>query len=110
MRRVFYHGCHRNAWELCKKQGFLLHPDKVIGPDGKPSVLFHPVAKVWLTPDLDIAEAYAKERDGEDGIILSVNYDPYWNPNMNNFTEGGWQFRVYERIPLYDCTVLNKEE
>lgn len=51
----------------------------------------------YLTPMIEVAKDYGD-------VVLEVEYDPYSNPEMNNYIVGGWQFRVYE--PIYTWKVV----
>lgn len=88
----FYHGTNQHGLEETQKQGFLLHK-RVID-------VFKNVSPcTYLTPLLSVAKDYGD-------IVLEVEYDPYKNPEMNNYTLGSWQVRVYEPIQTWRVVKL----
>lgn len=90
---TFYHGTTQKIWEKIQKEGILF---------GKRAVncsQYHPSRCTYLTPVIEEAMCYGD-------ILLQVEYDPYVNPKENNYTEGGWQVRVYEPIPLSKIKLL----
>ena len=80
--KEFYHGTSEQTWSDIQIEGVLF---------GK-----RPYAKsrcTYLTPDIEEAKRYGD-------VVLRVLYDPAEHPDMNNYVEGCWQFRVYEPISL----------
>ncbi len=53
----------------------------------------------YLTTDIEEAKCYGE-------VLLKVSYDPKEHPELNNYVEGCWQFRVYEPINLKFIEVL----
>ena len=89
----FYHGTNEHGLKETIKQGCLLHKRGTKEfPNMSPCV--------YLTPDPKIAKTYGD-------IVLEVEYNPYENPDMNNYIENGWQFRVYE--PIYKFNKIKKQ-
>lgn len=85
----FYHGTNKNGLKETKKQGFLLHKRATkMFPNMSPCV--------YLAIDIEEAKQYGD-------IILEVEYNPYKNPEMNNYQKGAWQCRVYE--PIYNYKI-----
>lgn len=41
-------------------------------------------------------------------IVLQVEYDPTTHPNMNNYVDGCWQFRVYEPITIENIKIMDE--
>lgn len=85
----FYHGTNEQSWKDIQKDGELF---------GK-----RPNAKsrcTYLTTDIKEAEQYGD-------VVLRVLYDPAEHPDMNNYVEGCWQFRVYEPISLMRVKKIN---
>ncbi len=85
---TFYHGTNEHGLETTKKQGYLLHERKSeIMPNASPCT--------YLALDVEEAKQYGN-------IILKVKYNPFKNPQMNNYCKGCWQVRVYEPIYNYE--------
>lgn len=99
---IFYHGMNEHGLAETKKQGFLLHKRIILNDDGEPSKIFTKATSVtYLAVDIEEAKQYGK-------VILKVKYNPFKNPNMNNYCKGCWQVRVYE--PIYKYEILIKED
>ena len=82
----FYHGLSKEKWKKTAKQGYLLY-DRTSKEYPNASPL------VYLALDKKEARMYGE-------VLLEVDYDPYINPEYNNYIKGCWQFRVYEPILL----------
>lgn len=88
---TFYHGTSEHGLKNTNKQGYLLHERKSdIMPNASPCT--------YLATDFKEAKQYGD-------IILKVKYNPFKNPQMNNYCKGCWQVRVYE--PIYNYEVIN---
>ena len=80
--KEFYHGTSEQTWSDIQIEGVLF---------GK-----RPYAKsrcTYLTPDIEEAKRYGD-------VVLRVLYDPAEHPDMNNYVEGCWQFRVNEQVSI----------
>ncbi len=85
---TFYHGTNQYGLDQANKQGFLLHERKSeIMPNASPCT--------YLALDVEEAKQYGN-------IILKAKYNPFKNPQMNNYCKGCWQVRVYEPIYNYE--------
>lgn len=76
MMRIFYHGTSEENWKKIQKSRQLF--------DGHCT---------YLATDKEEALCYGC-------VLLEIEYDPTKNPDMNNYCEDCWQFRVYEPIEL----------
>ena len=72
----FYHGTSYENWKKILLLGKLF--------DGHCT---------YLAIDKEEAKCYGD-------VLLEIEYNPFEHPDMNNFFEDCWQFRVYEPIPL----------
>lgn len=79
---VFYHGTNQDAWNNIQNEKILF---------GKRNGIKH--RATYLATDKDEAKCYGV-------VLLEVKYNPYEHPDMNNYCEDCWQFRVYEPIEL----------
>lgn len=79
---IFYHGTTKENWKRIQDEGVLFG----IRKSAKSRA-------TYLTTDIDEAKQYGE-------ILLQVKYDPAKRSEMNNYTEGCWQCRVYEPIPI----------
>ena len=79
----FYHGTSEQTWSDIQIDGVLFGKR----PNAKSSRC------TYLTTDAEEAKQYGD-------VVLRVFYDPTEHPDMNNYVEGCWQFRVYEPISL----------
>jgi len=115
---TFYHGCTKEAFDICRKKGFLLHDRKGVHYFSNGKKIFTPVSRysswypenhpdpvLYLTPDKDKAQDYGK---GE--VLLKVLYDPDLHIDYNNYCGGSWQFRVYEKIDWNDIFMWKDNE
>lgn len=82
----FYHGTSIENYIAIQKEGILY--GRRVGVNDKEINRC-----TYLATDIDEAKCYGD-------VVLSVEYDPFKNKDMNNYIEGCWQFRVYEPIPL----------
>lgn len=78
----FYHGTSEENWGKIKKEGILYGRRYVLNNDG---TVHHEVDRCTYLATGD--------------VVLEVDYNPL-NSKHNNHTEGCWQVRVYEPIPL----------
>lgn len=86
----FYHGTNKYGLEEAKKQGYLLHKRDT---REFPNI----TSCTYLAVDIEEAKQYGD-------IILEVNYDPFKNPENNNYKKESWQCRVYE--PIYKFKII----
>lgn len=94
MEGKFYHGTNSEAWENIQKEGFLFGKRTIIDGEFERLIPGYNISLcAYLTDDPEEAKCYGE-------VLLEVEYDPTKNPKDNNYTEGCWQFRVYEPIPL----------
>lgn len=90
---IFYHGTNKHGLDETLKQGFLLHKRATKAfPDISPCT--------YLATDLEEAKMYGD-------VVMEVDYDPFINPNKNNYQKGCWQLRVYE--PIYNYKVITNQ-
>lgn len=88
----FYHGTTEENYKKILLEGILW---------GRRSHLGTELSRcTYLTDNKAEAQCYGK-------ILLEVEYDPFKNPNKNNYIPGCWQFRVYEPIPLDNVKVID---
>ena len=86
----WYHGTDKEAWNRIKKEGILFGIDKF--DNNAPR-------KTYLADSIEEAKCYGD-------VLLEVEYDPFINKQMNNYTPNCWQIRVYEPIPIENINVL----
>lgn len=78
----FYHGTSEDNWKRIQEEGVLW------GERG------YGVSRcTYLAID-------EKEASNYGSILLEIEYDPFENPEENNYCENCWQVRVYEPIPI----------
>ena len=94
---VFYHGTSKEDWSVIQKEGILYGRRYIADNDG--NNIKEVDRCTYLAVDLDEAKCYGD-------IILQVEYDPIIHPNMNNYIDGCWQFRVYEPIPISKINII----
>ena len=82
---IFYHGTSKENWDTIQREGILFN--------GRVT---------YLAVDMEEAKCYGN-------IVLQVEYDPTTHPNMNNYVDGCWQFRVYEPITISNIKVLEEQ-
>ena len=85
---IFYHGTTESSWKKIQEEGILFGIRK-----------FAKSRCTYLTTDINEAKQYGD-------IILQIEYDPFKNPNMNNYIDEAWQCRVYEPILLKNIKKL----
>ena len=83
---IFYHGTSKENWDTIQREGILF--------SGRVT---------YLAVDMEEAKCYGN-------IVLQVEYDPTTHPNMNNYVDGCWQFRVYEPITISNVKVLEEQQ
>ena len=79
---IFYHGTTEENWKRMQEKGILFGVRE-----------FAKSRATYLATNIEEAKQYGE-------ILLQVEYDPSEHPDMNNYVEGCWQFRVYEPISL----------
>lgn len=79
---IFYHGTSKENWDAIQREGVLFN--------GRVT---------YLAVDMEEAKCYGN-------IVLQVEYDPTTHPNMNNYVDNCWQFRVYEPITIENIKVI----
>lgn len=100
---IFYHGTNQEAWKKIQEEGILLGKRTVLDEEFERLIPKYNISPcTYLTPDVEEAKYYGN-------ILLEVEYDPFKNPGENNYSEGCWQFRVYEPIPLKNVKQVNYE-
>ncbi len=98
---TFYHGTNQHGLDEANKQGYLLHKRICLDDNGKPSKIFNRMTPcTYLAVDIEEAKEYGD-------VILKVKYNPFKNPQKNNYCNGCWQVRVYE--PIYKYEVIKQE-
>ena len=95
MKKFFYHGTSEKHLKEIKSEGVLFGKREVIGGN------YHLDRCTYLTPYLKEAEHYGN-------IILEVKYD-LEEKHIDNYTEGCWQFRTYDPIPLKDVKIIKRK-
>lgn len=83
---TFYHGTSKENWEKIQQDGFLYGNNRL----------------TYLAIDLKEAMCYGQ-------IVLQVEYNPFEHPDMNNYCEDCWQFRVYEPIPIHNVKEVKQK-
>lgn len=83
---IFYHGTSKENWNAIQRKGVLFN--------GRVT---------YLAADLAEAKCYGD-------IVLQVEYDPTTHPNMNNYVDGCWQFRVYEPITIENIKLMEEQQ
>lgn len=83
---IFYHGTSEENWNAIQREGVLFN--------GRVT---------YLAVDMEEAKCYGN-------IVLQVEYDPTTHPNMNNYVNGCWQFRVYEPIPISKIKIMEEQQ
>ena len=87
---VFYHGTSKENWNAIQKEGILYGRRFVTDNHG--NIIKEVDRCTYLAVDLEEAKCYGD-------VVLQVEYNPL-NSKHNNYTEGCWQVRVYEPIPI----------
>lgn len=82
MNMVFYHGTTEDAWNDIYTERILF---------GKRNGTKH--RATYLTTDKEEAMCYGN-------VLLEVEYDPLKHPDMNNYIDDCWPFKVYEPIHI----------
>lgn len=85
---TFYHGTDKQGWKETLKQGYLLHQR---GENMSPCT--------YLATEKEEAKQYGD-------YVLEVQYNPYKNPDKNNYCKDCWQLRVYEPILIEDIKLI----
>lgn len=98
---IFYHGTSKENYESIKREGILYGRRFVT--DNVGNIIKEVSRCTYLATDLEEARCYGN-------IVLQVEYDPIVNPDMNNYTDGCWQVRVYEPIPLSNIIELQEQK
>jgi len=88
---IWYHGTTEDNWKKIQAEGVLFGVRRVVS--SKYPHFFNPSRCTYLATDKIEAGMYGD-------VVLEVEYDPNINPDMNNYSEGAWQVRVYEPIPI----------
>lgn len=83
---IFYHGTSKENWNAIQREGVLFN--------GRVT---------YLAVDMEEAKCYGN-------VVLQVEYDPTTHPNMNNYVDGCWQFRVYEPITIENIKVMEEQQ
>jgi len=83
---IFYHGTSKENWDIIKREGVLFN--------GRVT---------YLAVNMGEAKCYGN-------IVLQVKYDPTTHPNMNNYVDGCWLFRVYEPITIENIKVMEEQK
>lgn len=83
---IFYHGTSKENWDTIQREGILFN--------GRVT---------YLAVDMEEAKCYGN-------IVLQVKYDPTAHPNMNNYVDGCWQFRVYEPITISNIKAMEEQQ
>lgn len=86
---IFYHGCHKAAWDIAVRRGYLLHDRGEATPC------------TYLAVEEKEARMYGD-------TVLRVEYEPC--KGDDNYNEGCWQMRVYVPIPLSNVTKLGVDD
>lgn len=89
---IFYHGTTEKAWKLIQAEGVLWGKHGVNGDS-------ETYRYTYLTPNKEIAIRFSG------GILLEVNYTP--KEYDDNYPWDGWQFSVFDPIPLSKINRLN---
>lgn len=97
---TFYHGTTEEEWMMIQKEGMLYGRRIIVDGDGNPSKLYKPSRCTYLAIDIDEAKCYGE-------VVLQVEYNPFKKGAKNNYTDGCWQVRVYEPIPLESVKKIN---
>lgn len=90
-KRIFYHGTSKENLGKIVMEGILF------GLDAKGKRV------TYLTTMLDEAMYYGD-------TVLRVLYDPADCPDMNNYDDDAWAFRVYEPISVMDTAPISQED
>jgi RNA:NAD 2'-phosphotransferase (TPT1/KptA family) len=77
----WFHGTSQEKYQEIIKEGFIW---------GKRDA---PSRCTYLTPDAIEAQQYGD-------VVLKIDYEPYSEKYCNNYTEGCWQVREYNPIPI----------
>lgn len=94
---IFYHGTSKENWDAIQKEGILFGRRYVLDNNG--NIIKELDRCTYLAVDLEEAKCYGD-------VILQVEYNPLQNKEKNNYTDGCWQLRVYEPIPLSNVIKL----
>ena len=94
---IFYHGTTKENWNNIQKEGILFGRRYITDNDG--NIIKEVSRCTYLALNKEEAKQYGD-------IILEVEYDPFVNPGLNNYTLNCWQVRVYEPIHLTNVKKL----
>ena len=87
----FYHGTTEETWKTIQRESILFGRRYITDNDG--NIIKEVDRCTYLAVDAEEAKEYGD-------VVLQVEYDPYKNPQKNNYVEGCWQVRVYEPISI----------
>lgn len=96
---IFYHGTSKESWSAIQKEGILYGRRYITDNNG--NIIKEVDRCTYLAADLEEAKCYGN-------IVLQVEYDPTTHPNMNNYVDGCWQFRVYEPVTIENIKVMEE--
>lgn len=86
---IFYHGTSTENWQMIKQEGLLW---------GKRDA---PSRCTYLAENVNEAAVYGD-------VVLEIEYNPTDSKYCNNWSEGCWQHREYNPIPLTNVRIHNE--
>ena len=75
----FYHGTTEEIWKTIQREGILFGRRYITDNDG--NIIKEVDRCTYLAVDAEEAKEYGD-------VVLQVEYDPYKNPQKNNYVEG----------------------